>query len=104
VGAAAVVGLAFPLHPPKRPERSRVEELLTPRVPVLVAQGTRDAFGSAAELRAAVHGAPAVEVLAVEGADHGLRTARSAALGPEATLERVAAEVLRFLRAAAAPN
>ncbi|WP_238985938.1 alpha/beta family hydrolase [Kocuria sp. SM24M-10] len=104
VGAAAVLCLAFPLHPPGRPERSRSEELLTPRVPVLAVQGTRDPFGSAAELRAVAHGAPAVEVLPVEGADHGLRTARSAALGQEETLERVTAETLRFLRTAAAPG
>ncbi|MGQ1839495.1 alpha/beta hydrolase family protein [Kocuria turfanensis] len=104
VGAAAVVCLAFPLHPPGRPEWSRLEELLAPRVPVLVAQGTRDPFGSAAELRAAAPGAPGVEVLPVEGADHGLRTGRSAALGQEETLERVTAETLRFLRTAAAPG
>ncbi|WP_240898507.1 alpha/beta hydrolase family protein [Kocuria sediminis] len=109
VGAAAVACLAFPLHPPGRPERSRLEELLTPRVPVLVLQGTRDPFGSAAELRAAVHGAPPVEVdpvevVPVEGADHGLRTGRSAALGQEVTLGRVAAETLRFLRTAVAPD
>ncbi|GEO93920.1 hypothetical protein KTU01_00430 [Kocuria turfanensis] len=102
VGAAAVVCLAFPLHPPGRPERSRLEELLAPRVPVLVAQGTRDPFGSTAELRAAAPGAPGVEVVPVEGADHGLRTGRSAALGQEETLEQVTAETLRFLRTAAA--
>ena len=44
-GALAVVALAFPLHPPGRPERSRAEELRDAGVPVLVVNGDRDPFG-----------------------------------------------------------
>ncbi|MFI7077953.1 alpha/beta family hydrolase [Micromonospora sp. NPDC049903] len=44
VGAAGVVALAFPLHPPGRPERSRAAELTT-GVPTLVVNGDRDPFG-----------------------------------------------------------
>lgn len=43
--AVAVLCLAFPLHPPGRPERSRLDELDGVAVPVLVAQGQRDPFG-----------------------------------------------------------
>jgi uncharacterized protein len=45
VGAAAVLCLAFPLHPPGKPEKSRVEELEAVDVPTLVVQGERDPFG-----------------------------------------------------------
>ncbi|MFO7252874.1 MAG: alpha/beta hydrolase [Actinomycetes bacterium] len=44
-GAAGVVALAFPLHPPGRPERSRAAELRDAGVPVLVVNGDRDPFG-----------------------------------------------------------
>ncbi len=44
-GAAAVVALAFPVHPPGQPGKSRVDELAAVRVPMLVVQGHRDAFG-----------------------------------------------------------
>ncbi|MGB2572222.1 alpha/beta family hydrolase [Micromonospora citrea] len=44
VGAAGVVALAFPLHPPGRPERSRAAELTT-GLPTLVVNGDRDPFG-----------------------------------------------------------
>jgi uncharacterized protein len=44
-GAAGVVALAFPLHPPGHPERSRVDELDTAAVDVLVVNGDRDPFG-----------------------------------------------------------
>ncbi|MGI5201545.1 alpha/beta family hydrolase [Spirillospora sp. CA-108201] len=44
-GAAGVVALAFPLHPPGRPEKTRVEELRSAGVEVLVVNGDRDPFG-----------------------------------------------------------
>jgi uncharacterized protein len=44
-GAAGVLCLAFPLHPPGRPEKSRLSELDAVQVPVLIVQGTSDPFG-----------------------------------------------------------
>lgn len=67
VGADACLALAFPLHPPGRPERSRVEELLGCPVPVLVVQGERDSFGGPAEFPAGTR------VVPVPLADHGFR-------------------------------
>lgn len=78
LGAGGVLSLAFPLHPPGRPERSRVAELMTDR-PRLVVQGTRDAFGTADEVRAALGGERA-EVEPITGADHSLRVARAGPL------------------------
>ena len=69
VGAAAVLCLAFPLHPPGRPDSSRADELgLVGDVPLLVVQGESDAFGTAAEFPRGV------EVVSVPG-DHSLRRA-----------------------------
>jgi predicted alpha/beta-hydrolase family hydrolase len=44
-GARGVIALAFPLHPPRRPEVSRAPELRAAGVPVLVINGQRDPFG-----------------------------------------------------------
>ena len=44
-GARAVLCLAFPVHPPGRPEKTRLDELDAVTVPVLVVQGERDPFG-----------------------------------------------------------
>ena len=44
-GAAGVLCLAFPVHPPGRPEKTRMAELDAVPVPVLVVQGERDPFG-----------------------------------------------------------
>jgi predicted alpha/beta-hydrolase family hydrolase len=69
-GASAVIALAFPEHPPGRPERSRLDELAMPTVPVLVVQGDRDPFGMPPE-------APGRRVVIVEGGDHSLRRGRA---------------------------
>ncbi|MFH9372537.1 alpha/beta family hydrolase [Streptomyces anulatus] len=45
LGAAAVLALSFPLHPPGKPEKSRADELLGAGVPTLVVQGGNDPFG-----------------------------------------------------------
>ncbi|MGY2079045.1 alpha/beta hydrolase family protein [Modestobacter sp. SYSU DS0657] len=68
LGAAGVLGLAFPLHPPGKPEKSRAVELLGVAAPLLVVQGETDAFGRPAEVEAVVPG----RVQAVPG-DHGLK-------------------------------
>jgi predicted alpha/beta-hydrolase family hydrolase len=44
-GAIGVLCLAFPVHPPGRPEKSRLDELESVTVPVLVVQGKSDPFG-----------------------------------------------------------
>jgi predicted alpha/beta-hydrolase family hydrolase len=44
-GAAGVLCLAFPLHPPGRPEKTRLSELEQVAVPVLIVQGESDPFG-----------------------------------------------------------
>jgi predicted alpha/beta-hydrolase family hydrolase len=45
VGAAGVIALAFPLHPPGQPEKSRDAELRGAGTSVLVINGDRDPFG-----------------------------------------------------------
>jgi predicted alpha/beta-hydrolase family hydrolase len=45
LGAKAVLCLAFPVHPPGKPEKTRLAELDDVTVPTLVVQGERDPFG-----------------------------------------------------------
>jgi uncharacterized protein len=44
-GALGVLCLAFPVHPPGRPEKTRLSELDAVAVPTLVVQGASDPFG-----------------------------------------------------------
>jgi predicted alpha/beta-hydrolase family hydrolase len=64
-GAAAVLCLAFPVHPPGKPEKTRLSELDAVQVPVLVVQGERDPFGMPPD-------GPNRTVVRVRG-DHGLK-------------------------------
>ncbi len=65
-GAVGVLCLAFPLRPPRAGSTSRLEELDEVRVPTLVVQGARDAFGMPPP-------GPQRTVVQVAG-DHALRT------------------------------
>ncbi len=65
VGAAGVLCLAFPEHPPGKPEKSRQEELDAVAVPTLVVQGERDPFGRPRPTEQA-------DIVVVPG-DHGLK-------------------------------
>lgn len=65
-GAVAVICLAFPVHPPGKPEVSRLDELNAVGVPVLVVQGDRDAFGMPPRRRGRT-------VTVAAGADHSLK-------------------------------
>ncbi|HET9870998.1 MAG TPA: alpha/beta family hydrolase [Propionibacteriaceae bacterium] len=95
---SGVVCLAFPLHPPGRPDRSRAAELSLPRVPRLVLQGSGDAFGGPDEVRRAAAGNPLVRVVELPGADHGFRLAAASPLLPSELRELIVTEVCGFLQ------
>jgi uncharacterized protein len=96
IGAAAVVALAFPLHPPGRPDRSRLAELTGAGVPTLVIQGARDPFGRPEEFPAGPF-----KLVAVPHADHGM--AVPAAHNPTGALTEIVETVRRWLGNAFAP-
>jgi uncharacterized protein len=95
LGASGVLALSYPLHPPGRPDRSRLDELAGVRLPVLVVQGEVDPFGRPEEFP------ESVDLAVVPGADHSFKVRRGGpitqedayALVVEATLEFVVREV-----------
>jgi len=95
LGAAGVLALSFPLHPPGRPEKSRLAELTGTRLPALVIQGENDTMGRPEEFP------DDTDLCVVPGADHGLKVpARgpisqqdAMAIVVEATLEWMVREV-----------
>jgi predicted alpha/beta-hydrolase family hydrolase len=74
--ARGLVLISYPLHPPGRPDRLRVEHFPALTQPCLFVSGTRDSFGTPADLVAATQAIPgAVTHRWVEGKDHGMRGA-----------------------------
>ena len=74
VDVAGLLLISYPLHPPGRADKRRVEHFPDLRCPCLFVSGTRDAFGSPAQLEEATAAIPgAVTHRWIEGKDHGLR-------------------------------
>jgi predicted alpha/beta-hydrolase family hydrolase len=72
--AAALVLIAYPLHPPGKPERLRTGHLPAIGVPCLFVSGTRDPFGTPEELEAATSTIPGpVTHHWIDGARHELK-------------------------------
>jgi predicted alpha/beta-hydrolase family hydrolase len=73
---AAITGLlllSYPLHPPRKPEQLRTQHLTDLRTPTLFVHGTRDPFGTIAEIEQALKSIPAkTKLTTVEGAGHDL--------------------------------
>jgi hypothetical protein len=72
-GISGLVLLGYPLHPPGKPDQLRAAHLEKIRVPVLFVQGSRDPFGTPAELQPVVERLSAdVTLHIVENGDHSL--------------------------------
>ncbi len=74
LAAAGLVLVSYPLHPPGKPDKLRVEHFGSVTVPCLFVSGTRDQFGTPDELESATAAiAGPVTHVFVENGDHGLR-------------------------------
>ncbi len=87
-GQLGLVLLSFPLHPPGKPELSRAAELVAVRLPVLVVQGSADAFGTPTEIRSSVGELAHLRLVELAGAGHSLGP--TAKTGPAVAEERQA--------------
>ena len=92
-----VAGLAFlgyPLHPPGRPDKLRAEHLKDIRAPMLFAQGARDAFGTADEIRALIKKLRLPATLyVIDGGDHSFKVPKSAGVPQQEVYENVMDEI-----------
>ncbi|MFE6500630.1 alpha/beta family hydrolase [Kitasatospora sp. NPDC057738] len=89
-GAVGVVALAFPLHPPGKPEKSRAGELLESALPTLVVQSAADPFGGPAEFPELPAGH---ELVAVPYGSHGFEVPKRAPVGQDEVLDLICSSV-----------
>jgi predicted alpha/beta-hydrolase family hydrolase len=72
--AAGLILVSYPLHPPGRPERLRVEHLPALRLPCLFVSGTKDPFATPSELEEATAMIPGPVVhVWIDGGRHELK-------------------------------
>ena len=91
LGAVGCLALAFPLHPPGKPEKSRIAELHDAGVPTLVVQGENDTMGRPEEFP------EDVELSVVPGADHGFKVRASGPLSQDDALAVLVESTLEWL-------
>jgi len=76
--ASSLLLLSYPLHPPRRPGELRTAHFPRLGVPALFVHGTRDGFGSADEMEAALKLIPVTtQLLPLSAAGHELLTKRN---------------------------
>jgi predicted alpha/beta-hydrolase family hydrolase len=91
MGARGCLALAFPLHPPGRPEKSREEELRGVGVPLMVIQGERDTMGRPDEFPGNL------DLSVVPGADHGFKVPAKGAVSQEEAMDIVVESALEWI-------
>jgi uncharacterized protein len=91
MGARGCLALAFPLHPPGRPEKSRREELLRAGVPLMVVQGERDSMGRPEEFPGDL------DLTVVPDADHGFRVPARGTISQDEAMDIVVESALEWI-------
>ncbi len=93
VGAAGLVGLGYPFHPPGQPQKLRTAHLETLRTPTLIVQGTRDPFGTREDV-AGYSLSPVIRIEWLESGEHSwkplVRSGRTEAQNREQGIEAIA--------------
>jgi predicted alpha/beta-hydrolase family hydrolase len=98
-GISGLFFLGYPLHPPGRPQRRRDAHLPKITQPMLFVQGTRDAFGTAAEIRDLLPRLQSASLHAVEGGDHSFKISGKGAAKPADVLGAILDEIARWIDA-----
>jgi predicted alpha/beta-hydrolase family hydrolase len=95
LGAAGCLALSFPLHPPGKPEKSRLDELAAAGVPTLVIQGGNDPFGIPEEFPDPL---PArTDLAVVPDADHGFKVPKRASISQDDAMDIVVEAALEWV-------
>jgi uncharacterized protein len=98
---AGLVCLGYPFHPPGQPAKLRTEHLAKLRTPTLIVQGSRDTFGTEAEV-ATYPLSKAIRVVTLEDGDHSLVPRRASGHTRASHFEAALDSVEKFLRARSA--
>lgn len=98
LGAAALVCLGYPFHPPGKPDKLRTEHLAQLATPALIVQGERDPFGGREEV-AGYALASTIQLHWLTAADHDFKPLRSSGLTQELQLQDAARATADWLAA-----
>jgi len=95
-GVAGLVCLGYPFHPTGKPDRLRIEHLKTIVTKTLICQGTRDPFGSQAEV-AVYPLSAAIGIHWLEDGDHSFKPRKSSGRSEEQNWEEAIVTIAAFV-------
>jgi len=96
---AGLVLLGYPLHPPGRPAERRDQHLAAIQRPILFLQGSRDAFGTPAQLMPIVGALkPPPTLRVVEGGDHSFKLPKKDPAAQAAVYANVQQDIVAWIR------
>lgn len=101
IGAAGLVCLGYPFHPPGKPEKLRTEHLAGLRTPGLFCQGERDTFGSQDEV-AGYELSPSIRLEWLGDGDHGFKPRRKSGRTLEQNLAQATDAISDFIHSLSA--
>ncbi|MPY86308.1 MAG: alpha/beta hydrolase [Luteitalea sp.] len=94
-----LIFLGYPLHPPGKPDQLRAAHLPNIRVPMLFVQGSRDPFGTAAELHSVLDGLSAhVTVHVVEKGGHSLTPSKASPISVDQISQQVQDTIVQWVK------
>lgn len=96
-GAAGLICLGYPFHPPGRPRKLRTEHLQSLSVPTLICQGTRDPFGSLGEVTQ-YRLSPSIDITWIEDGEHSFKPRKQSGRTLEQNLMQAADAVVAFTK------
>ena len=101
LGLRGLICLGYPFHPPGKPEALRTSHLRSLRTPALIIQGTRDQFGTEAEV-SAYELSPSIRIEWMKDGDHSFKPRAASGTTEKQNLERAAGLMEEFIRSRAA--
>ena len=94
--ASGLILYAYPLHPPGKPEKLRIDQFGDISIPMLFFQGTRDALARTELFDKYIRSLSNAEVELLEGASHGTK---GGGWTPESMADRLTADTTRWIAA-----
>lgn len=92
-----VICLGYPFHPPKKPEKTRVEHLKEIQIPTLILQGERDSLGNKTDVQNYIL-SKAITIHWLQDGDHSFKPRKSSGITEEENIEMAINASLQFIK------
>ena len=93
---AGVVCFGYPFHPPRKPEKLRIEHLQTLTTPMLICQGERDSFGHRIEVNQ-YNLSDSITIKWITDGDHSFKPRKASGVSLDENITEAVSEAAAFM-------